>query len=255
MICQTFNTSCMALRFSPFDKDLLAVACSDNFGIAGNSKLHLMKFDLGNNSTLPIKTYPMQDAIFSTCFSEQSPNLVSCVTGNGYFKLFNMEGNNPVVDLKAHQKEVHSVACNHFLPFLYLTAGADRNINLIDVQAQKVDLVSGTAHSAAVNQVVWHPRQKNLFASCGKDGRVLLFDLQSKGDKASLAAVEAKDVLSVDFNKYNDTFITGSSDNSIKLYDIRNSKIPVMVMQGHRYAVKNVKFSPFKENLLVSCSL
>lgn len=256
MICQSFPSMGMSVQFSPFQKDLLCLATSDNFGIVGNSKLYVLKLNFNDNSVFPVKVFPIQDALFQIAFSEQNPKLVSCVTGNGFFKLYNIDSNNPLIDLKIHNKEVNSVSCNHKLPFLYLTAGIDRKINIIDVNKQKVDLISNQAHSAPINQVTWHPKMQNIFASCGKDGKVMLFDLLKSGsNKHSIGAIDAKDVLCMDFNKYNDTFITGSTDNTIKLYDIRKTKIPLFVYQGHRYGVKSVKFSPFKQNIFISSSL
>lgn len=48
--------------------------------------------------------------------------------------------------------------------------------------------------------------------------------------------------------------VTGSTDNSIKIFDMRNPQIPVYVLAGHRYGVNKVLCSPFDKYDLISCS-
>ena len=66
-------------------------------------------------------------------FSEQSPNYICVVTGNGYFKIVDTQKAQELVNVKVHKKIVNSVSCNHSMPFLYLTAGDDGLICLIDI--------------------------------------------------------------------------------------------------------------------------
>jgi WD40 repeat protein len=200
--------------------------------------------------------YTVENAIFSLAFSEQHSNMISLVTGDGFFKVFEFTSDNPAakINVKLSNRELNSTACNHFIPSLYLVGGNDRRISLVDIVTQKVDVISTNDHMGSISQVVWHPRMKSMFASSSNDGRVNFFDLTSKGNKLKSMIVDAKDCLSIDFNKYNDTFVTGSVDNSIKVYDLRNTTVPLFAFTGHKYGVKKVKFSPFSENIIVSGS-
>ncbi|PPS05332.1 hypothetical protein GOBAR_AA15333 [Gossypium barbadense] len=63
------------------------------------------------------------------------------------------------------------------------------------------------------------------------------------------------EILSCDWNKYDECLIASASvDKSIKIWDVRNYRVPVSVLNGHGYAVRKIKFSPHRRNLIVSCS-
>ncbi|KAK6932685.1 WD40 repeat [Dillenia turbinata] len=63
------------------------------------------------------------------------------------------------------------------------------------------------------------------------------------------------EILSCDGNKYEESCIVSASvDKSIRVGDVRNFRIPVAVLNGHGYAVRKVKCSPHRKNMIVSCS-
>lgn len=203
-----------------------------------------------------IRQFNLPNAIFSIGFSEQHSNLIATATGDSFFHVFdsNLPKETPLISLKLGLKEVNSICCNHFIPSLYLAAGVDLKLWLIDIQAQKVDLISNNEHMGNISKVIWHPRQKNLLASCSNDGRILFYDLLSKGRKSVMDIQDSRSVLAIEYNKYNDLFATGSVDSSIKLYDLRSPLKPLYVISGHKYGVSKLKFSPLEPNLLVSGS-
>ena len=62
------------------------------------------------------------------------------------------------------------------------------------------------------------------------------------------------EILSVDFSKYEEIIATASIDKSISLWDLRNLKLAVNNLKGHRYPVKKCKFSPHFAKILASGS-
>ncbi len=63
------------------------------------------------------------------------------------------------------------------------------------------------------------------------------------------------EILSMDFNKYENFIATSGTDGLIKLWDLRaTSDLPIMTLQGHTLAVRRIKFSPFHANILASAS-
>ena len=72
--------------------------------------------------------------------------------------------------------------------------------------------------------------------------------------KPNISTVKAHDgeVLSIDFNKYEEQIVTASIDKSIRLWDLRNLAMPVNILQHHRYPPKKVRFSPHAPWLLGS---
>ena len=63
----------------------------------------------------------------------------------------------------------------------------------------------------------------------------------------------SNDVLSIDFNKYENFLATSGTDNIIRIFDLR-AKVdqPLMILPGHQLAVRKVKFSPYHANILAS---
>ena len=81
-----------------------------------------------------------------------------------------------------------------------------------------------------------------------------MWDLRSGKDVKRIHAHQ-NEVLSMDFNKYENFVATSSADNMVKVWDLRaTSDSPIMILQGHQLAVRRVKFSPYHANVLASAS-
>ncbi|KAL4294839.1 hypothetical protein AHAS_Ahas18G0268200 [Arachis hypogaea] len=64
------------------------------------------------------------------------------------------------------------------------------------------------------------------------------------------------EVLICDWNKYDDRIIViALVDKSIKVWDVRSFRILIAVMNGHRYAVRKVRFLPHVRNLMIENAL
>ena len=85
-----------------------------------------------------------------------------------------------------------------------------------------------------------------------KHSKFGIFEL--KNNVKSVKAHE-NEILSIDFNKYENIVATGSTDSSIKIWDLRATlDEPLMNLSGHLLAVKKVKFSPYHAYVLISVS-
>lgn len=219
-------------------------------------RLLIRNFNIQGSPLSIIKQYVVPNAIFSIAFSEQHSNMIATGSGDSFFHLFEFSSSKdtPLISIKLGLKEINSIMCNHFIPSLFLAVGVDMKIWLIDIIAQKVDLISQGEHLGNITKVVWHPRLKNLLSTCSSDGRVIFYDLLSKGKKSLFDIKDSRSVLAIDYNKYSDLFVTGSVDSSIKLYDLRNPNKPMAIISGHKYGVSKLKFSPLEPNLLISGS-
>lgn len=59
----------------------------------------------------------------------------------------------------------------------------------------------------------------------------------------------------MDFNKYENFVATASTDNTIKVWDLRSTtESPIMMLTQHTLPVRRVKFSPYHANILASGS-
>ncbi|XP_023258290.1 peroxisomal targeting signal 2 receptor-like, partial [Seriola lalandi dorsalis] len=86
------------------------------------------------------------------------------------------------------------------------------------------------------------------------DGTLRVWDLKAAVCRLAIPAHKAE-ILSCDWCKYDQNIVaTGSVDCSVCVWDLRNVRQPVNQLQGHTYAIRRVKFSPFSKTVLASCS-
>jgi histone-binding protein RBBP4 len=111
-------------------------------------------------------------------------------------------------------------------------------------------------HTDVVEDVAWHCHNQELFGSVGDDKQLLIWDLRQPNDKTSSAVKDAhkEDINCISFSKY-DPFIlaTGSSDTTVKLWDMRNMSAELHVLEGHQQEVNQIHWAPFNESILGSC--
>ncbi len=82
---------------------------------------------------------------------------------------------------------------------------------------------------------------------------VQIWDLR-KGLPVKTIVAHVRDVLAIDFNKYENAIASAGGDNLVKIWDLRSPKdVPLRYLPGHSGAVKKVKFSAFNKNILASC--
>eukprot|EP00826_Nyctotherus_ovalis_P060287 TRINITY_DN8441_c0_g1_i1.p1 TRINITY_DN8441_c0_g1~~TRINITY_DN8441_c0_g1_i1.p1 ORF type:complete len:104 (+),score=26.40 TRINITY_DN8441_c0_g1_i1:627-938(+) len=95
----------------------------------------------------------------------------------------------------------------------------------------------------------------HIVATGSGDRTIRIWDLRKKGT-VKLIQASAYDVLSIDFNKYENALASGSGDGAVSIWDLRSDKdVPLRRLAGHSYAVKKVKFAPFNKNILTSGGL
>eukprot|EP00894_Picocystis_sp_ML_P001094 jgi/Pico_ML_1/51611/g2606.t1 len=70
-----------SVRFSPFEEDKLAVATSQNFGIIGNGKQHVVAKRGGQGPT-EIAAYDTADGLYDCAWSEENENVL--VSGTNF---------------------------------------------------------------------------------------------------------------------------------------------------------------------------
>lgn len=129
---------------------------------------------------------------------------------------------------------------------------------------QPRSITSITAHTACVYAAMWSPHSPDLIATACGDGHLRLFDLRTQtaaspvaGPAPVMTVPVGGEVLTCDWNKYRPmTIATGSTDKSIKVWDLRSVQQQqqpqpgaqaqgqiTAVCTGHGYAVRRIAFS------------
>jgi WD40 repeat protein len=122
----------------------------------------------------------------------------------------------------------------------------------------KVDpIFTREEHIGSVNDVAWHAKYANLFASVGDDSRIITWDTRD-GTTSTRPRVEgAHDgglVNCVSFNPFNEFLLaTGGSDDCVALWDMRNMTKPLCKIDDcHAGCVDKVTWCPQRETVLAS---
>lgn len=101
--------------------------------------------------------------------------------------------------------------------------------------------------SSNVYRAAWSPHSAGIFATVSADGALRIWDCRSKGSLAAQTLkAHAYEVLTCDWNKYREGHVvTGSVDQTARGFDLRAGPEPLFVLEGHRYAVRQIRCSPF----------
>lgn len=243
------------VKYSPFLDYRLAFTCAQNFGIAGKGKLIILDL-LPEHQMKPVKVLEHKDAVFDCSWTEMNPKLIASGCGNGVILIWDVEQEKVVMELPGHKGEVQSLECSHKISNILLSAGADSSLMVWDFTKGQPVHVLPNSHQRGIYQTTWHPNNQNLFASVGSEGGLKIWDLKSDPKNMLVAGIKAHngDALSCDFSKYDEIIATASTDKLIKLWDLRKLQLPIHVLQGHRYPVRKVRFSPHQPNILASGS-
>ena len=173
----------------------------------------------------------------------------------------------PQIRCKGHEKEGYGLAWSPLKAWHLLSGADDGQICFWDLTEASTAMKKGatttaaatavrSAHTSVVEDVQWHQHNEQLFGSVGDDQQLLIWDVREPADVTSSAVPEAhsKDINCLSFSPY-DPFLlaTGSSDSTVKLWDMRNLKDSLHVLSGHTKEVFQVQWAPFNETILGSC--
>lgn len=247
-----------SVKFSPFYEHRLAVATAQNFGILGNGRLHILDLSPTPSPT-PISElafFDTADGIYDLAWSESHDNLLVAAVADGSLKLYDLSlppQQNPSRSLLEHTREVHSVDWNPTRRDSFISGSWDDTIKLWTVD-RPTSVRTFKEHAYCVYSAAWNPRHADVFASASGDCTVRVWDVREPGSTMIIPGHE-HEILSCDWNKYDECLLaTGSVDKTVRVWDVRSFRTPIAVLAGHGYAVRKVKCSPHRRNMIMSCS-
>ncbi|CDH12868.1 related to WD repeat-containing protein YPL247C [Zygosaccharomyces bailii ISA1307] len=162
-------------------------------------------------------------------------------------------------------------------PNLLISSSIDTTCIVWDLQSSNYVRTQLIAHDSEVFDVRFLTQTTQLFASCGGDGSVRVFDLRclahstiiyepsSRVDSAPSQSVAPSAMgdaeagvalLRLAPSPFDPNVIATFALDSPKvlILDMRNPGSPVLVLEGHSAAVNQMKWHPSKRNVLLSCS-
>jgi len=116
-------------------------------------------------------------------------------------------------------------------------------------------------HSSSVEELQWSPSEGTVFASCGCDQTVRIWDARDlKSCKVSVKAATC-DVNVMSWNtRVNFLLASGNDDGSFRVWDLRmwrkgpEHAKPVASYSWHRGAITSIRWDPHDPNCLVAAS-
>jgi len=117
----------------------------------------------------------------------------------------------------------------------------------------QVDAVPYHGHTDSVEDLQWSPVEASVFASCGVDKTVRIWDVRTK--KHSMLAVQAHDtdVNVISWNKMvSHLMLSGADDGTFRIWDLRNFKqdAPAAHFKWHTSPISSVEWHPTEDAML-----
>ncbi|CAN6841312.1 unnamed protein product [Brassica oleracea] len=168
---------------------------------------------------------------------------------------------NPDLRLRGHSSEGYGLSWSTLKQGHLLSGSDDAQICLWDINATPKDKTLDAhqifkAHEGVVEDVAWHLRHEYLFGSVGDDQYFFIWDLRSPSASRPVQSVAAHsmEVNCLAFNPLNEWIVaTGSTDKTVKLFDLRRLSNALHSFDGHKEEVFQVGWSPKNETILASC--
>ncbi|KAK2591645.1 peroxisomal targeting signal 2 receptor [Conoideocrella luteorostrata] len=263
-----------AVKYSPYYDSRIAVAASANFGIVGNGRVFALA--LTAQGVQVEKTFDTNDALYDLAWSEINENQLIVACGDGSLKLFDLGVNDfPVMNFHEHKRETFSVCWSPVTKDTFISSSWDGTVKIWSptrAHSLKTLPIGNCTYSAS-----FCPSNPALISAVSSDSHLRIYDLrtpssakyhlvstipvhaagQQPGVNPGLAAGSPPaEVLTHDWNKYNDTVVaTGGVDRIVRTFDIRSPTTgPLSVMHGHEYAIRRLAWSPHASDVLISAS-
>lgn len=238
-----------SVKFSPYTQGLLACSFNQYFGMIGNGKISIIQ-NLGN-SLKESQVLNCNSTVFDLAWSESNENHLVSGNGDGTVFLWDLVSSKPLIALKPHTAEVFSLSWSHIDTSKIVTGSNDGTSSLIDLN-KGVVVQTYSEHTGIVYNAKWHVSLPNVFATSSSDHTIRLWDI-NVGKAIKVISGHTTDVMALDFNKYENTIVSGGADGSVKVFDLKAAEdLPVIAFQGHGMPTRAIACSPYLGNIVVS---
>ncbi|CAN6602482.1 histone acetyltransferase type B subunit 2 [Trichomonascus vanleenenianus] len=196
-------------------------------------------------------------------FNPKKPEQVATMAVSGDVLIFNelSKDAKPALRLKHHTEEGYALAWQPTASTKLVSGTEDATVAVWDIANSEGGVVKPLSvlkdHRAPVHDVAFSAAMPDVFGSVSEDLSIKLFDLRdlSGGVVLDIERAHEASVNSISFNPFSSMILaTGSSDNTVAIWDLRNTKTAVYSLQGHSNDVSQVKWSPHHESVLASAS-
>lgn len=243
---------------------------------------------VNNNSPLPDTTNRLKISPFAAQQTQEYTNEILCasMSENGQVLIHDLQPHYQALNLpgysvsKKKQKPIHTVL-NHgkvegfavdWSPLnkdgALLTGDTNGNIYLTtrnpQTQVWETDPKPYTCgNGASIEDIQWSKTEPTVFASCGVDGYLRIWDIRSKKHKPSLSIpVSETDLNVISWSDKLDYLLATGDDNGVwSVWDLRqfnsgdaSNVKPVASYNFHKGAITAIQFNPLDESIVAVAS-
>ena len=191
------------------------------------------------------KFSPFSNNIIASCFNQYYG-----VIGNGKLSLlsFTNKDINLIKEYKTNSG-IFDITFSESHKNYILSCQGDGTIKLWDfLNNNNLPLFSIKQHESEIWNINW----SHLISSTSKDKTCKIIDFKS--NKVIKVFKYNFEILTCDFNKYDNLIGLGYSNGLIQIFDLRKSDYEILTLNGHNLCVKKIIFSPFDSKTLISVS-
>lgn len=206
--------------------------------------------------------YPATKVVWAPGKTRTEHDIVA--TSGDYLRLWTVDDQGSNVKIKALlNNNKNSEFCapltsfdwNEVEPELIGTASIDTTCTIWNIETGQVK-TQLIAHDKEVYDIAWAP-STDVFASCGADGSVRMFDLRTLDH--STIIYEAQDlvpILRLAWNKQDQYYLSCfcRDERRVVILDIRHPSLPVAELAGHHKAVNAIAWAPHSSCHICSVS-
>ncbi|XP_060562640.1 GATOR complex protein WDR24-like isoform X2 [Ruditapes philippinarum] len=191
------------------------------------------------------------------CFHENEHKLLLSASQDGSMKLFDLRKKEVSLNFSSGSTSVRDIMfspCNlNYFGF----ASADESGNLMIWDMRRPDRYEKLfpAHSGPVFSVNWHPEDKNLFATAGRDKMIKVWDLSKQ--KCIYTIYSIASVARIKWRPQRRFHIASCSllvDCSINIWDIRRPYVPFATFDNHIDVTTSMLFKNKDPHVMLSGS-
>lgn len=207
-------------------------------------------------------------------YQPQNPDIIASLCVDGRVLIFDRTKHSiePKADgtikteaqLIGHQQEGFGLCWSPLLEGHVVTGNHDTTVRTWDVKAGfskgNSDIeptATYTVHSAAVNDVQYHPQHNFLIGTASDDLTWQIIDTRQASHKKALfrkeAHIDAVNTLAF-HPEFEVTLASGSADKTIGLWDLRNLEKKIHSLEHHRDQVIGLQWHPQDSAILASSS-
>ena len=157
-----------------------------------------------------------------------------------------------------HTLEGYGLSWNPVKEGILLSGSDDGSVCIWDVREGGLEVAAlhtwSAAHSSVVEDVDWHNKEGDIFATVGDDSCLRIWDQRTSMQTNFVENAHKSDVNCVSFNPISEFLLaTGGTDRNVTCWDLRNLSRKLFDLEGHQSGVYQINWAPFNESVLASC--